>query len=153
MSQEHTQWSELSLINDGSQFLAPPIRRLVHKSVISLSMCLEVVQQPAFLTASRCPVCNINLSELGPAFVQEAHVKNCLEGGGGQASTQTAKYLVYKLPGESSLIGTECRPPIAFPGIIADYAFQSGVICLEEFIKGSTVARLSCLCSFHNGEY
>lgn len=27
-----------------------------------------------------------------------------------------------------------------------------GVICLEEFTEGSVVARLSCLCSFHNGE-
>ena len=61
-------------------------------------------------------------------------MKNCLEGGTGQPP-QTAKYLVYKLPAESSLIGTEC------------------VICLEEFVKGSTVARLSCLCSFHNGEF
>lgn len=60
-------------------------------------------------------------------------MKNCLEGGTGQPP-QTAKYLVYKLPAESSLIGTEC------------------VICLEEFVKGSTVARLSCLCSFHNGK-
>ncbi|CAL1701431.1 unnamed protein product [Somion occarium] len=80
---------------------------------------------------AECPVCNTSLSDLGPAFVQEAHVKNCLEGGSG-SSPQTAKYLVYKLPGESALIGTEC------------------VICLEEFVKGSTVARLSCLCSFHN---
>lgn len=27
-----------------------------------------------------------------------------------------------------------------------------GVICLEEFTSGSTVARLSCFCSFHNRE-
>ena len=59
-------------------------------------------------------------------------MKHCLEGGTGKPP-QTAKYLVYKLPAESSLSGTEC------------------VICLEEFMEGSTVARLSCLCSFHNG--
>lgn len=35
-------------------------------------------------------------------------MKNCLEGGTGKAP-QTAKYLVYKLPEESSLIGTECE--------------------------------------------
>lgn len=80
---------------------------------------------------AECPVCNSNLSDLGPAAVQEAHVRNCLEGGNG-AAPQTAKYLVYKLPAESALIGVECA------------------ICLEEFVKGSTVARLSCLCSFHN---
>ncbi|KAL7282503.1 hypothetical protein ACG7TL_003974 [Trametes sanguinea] len=80
---------------------------------------------------AECPVCNVSLNDLGPAEVQESHVKSCLEGGSGTAP-QTAKYLVYKLPAESALIGTEC------------------VICLEEFVKGSTVARLSCLCSFHN---
>jgi len=80
---------------------------------------------------AECPVCNENLDDLGPPYVQENHVKNCLEGGAG-SSSQTAKYLVYKLPGESSLVGIEC------------------VICLEEFQKGSMVARLSCLCSFHN---
>ncbi|KAH9943326.1 uncharacterized protein BXZ73DRAFT_87675 [Epithele typhae] len=80
---------------------------------------------------AECPVCNSGLSDMGPPHVQEAHVKNCLEGGTGTAP-QTAKYLVYKLPAESSLIGHEC------------------VICLEEFVTGSTVARLSCLCSFHN---
>lgn len=56
---------------------------------------------------SSCPVCGINLTDIGPAFLQEAHVKSCLEGGAG-ASPQTAKYLVYKLPEESALIGTEC---------------------------------------------
>lgn len=66
--------------------------------------------------------------------MQEAHVKNCLEGGSG-ATPQAAKYLVYKLPTESTLIGVEC------------------VICLEEFVAESTVARLSCLCSFHNCEH
>jgi hypothetical protein len=44
-------------------------------------------------------------------------VRNCLDGGAGPTS-QSAKYLVYKLPPESVLVGTEC------------------VICLEEFVKG-----------------
>ncbi|KZW04274.1 hypothetical protein EXIGLDRAFT_786159 [Exidia glandulosa HHB12029] len=81
-----------------------------------------------------CPVCNTNLAELGPAPVQEAHVKNCLDGGAGGSRTPHAgaKYLVYRLPAESPLIGVEC------------------VICLEEFAKGSLIARLSCLCAFHN---
>ena len=102
-------------------------------------------------TLSRCPVCNSSLADLGPASEQESHVKNCLDGGPG-TTPQAAKYLVYKLPAESALIGVEC------------------VICLEEFAKGmlrahtpqavpilptfhpgSLVARLSCLCSFHNG--
>ncbi|EPT02761.1 hypothetical protein FOMPIDRAFT_1059042 [Fomitopsis schrenkii] len=80
---------------------------------------------------AECPVCNTNLADLGAPFQQEAHVKSCLEGGNGTVP-QTAKYLVYKLPAESALIGVECA------------------ICLEEFVKGSTIARLSCLCSFHN---
>ena len=57
--------------------------------------------------SSRCPVCNTNLADLGAPFQQEAHVKACLEGGNGTVP-QTAKYLVYKLPAESALIGVEC---------------------------------------------
>ena len=55
----------------------------------------------------RCPVCNRNLGDLGDATSQEYHVKNCLEGGSGNIS-QAPRYLVYKLPGESVLIGVEC---------------------------------------------
>jgi len=79
---------------------------------------------------AECPVCNTNLEDVGPASEQETHVKNCLDGG--SHTPQTPKYLVYRLPAESVLVGVEC------------------VICLEEFSKGSTIARLSCLCSFHN---
>jgi hypothetical protein len=57
---------------------------------------------------AECPVCNENLDDLGPPSVQELHVKQCLDGGAG-ASPQSAKYLVYKLPGESSLVGVECK--------------------------------------------
>lgn len=66
---------------------------------------------------TRCPVCSVNLADLGPVVEQESHVKNCLDGGSG-TTPQAAKYLVYKLPAESALIGLEC------------------VICLEEFAKG-----------------
>lgn len=55
----------------------------------------------------RCPVCNTNLSEIGSSEEQEAHVKNCLDGGAG-TTPQSAKYLVYKLQPESTLIGAEC---------------------------------------------
>ena len=67
-----------------------------------------------------CPVCGQNLAELGTAEMQEAHVKACLEGPrGGSAAEQPVKYLVYRLPAESALIGVEC------------------VICLEEFVQGA----------------
>ncbi|KAJ7591175.1 hypothetical protein C8J56DRAFT_1003730 [Mycena floridula] len=79
---------------------------------------------------AECPVCNINLDNVGNVSQQEAHVRSCLEGG--STTPQAAKYLVYQLPTDSRLIGAEC------------------VICLEEFTKGSTVARLSCFCSFHS---
>jgi hypothetical protein len=68
----------------------------------------------------RCPVCNSSLADLGPPSEQEFHVKNCLDGGSG--TPQAAKYLVYKLPAESALVGIEC------------------VICLEEFAKGMLYA-------------
>lgn len=57
---------------------------------------------------AECPVCNENLDDLGPPYMQELHVKQCLEGGAG-TSPQSAKYLVYKLPGESTLVGIECK--------------------------------------------
>ncbi|KAF9469007.1 hypothetical protein BDZ94DRAFT_1245146 [Collybia nuda] len=80
---------------------------------------------------AECPVCNRSLDDFGTTHEQEKHVKNCLEGGSG-TTPQAAKYLVYRLPAESALLGVEC------------------VICLEEFSQGSTIARLSCFCSFHN---
>ena len=47
------------------------------------------------------------MSELGTASEQEAHVRSCLEGDTSK-SPQVARYLVYKLPAESALIGIEC---------------------------------------------
>ena len=84
-----------------------------------------------------CPVCGVNLVDIGPAPLQEAHVRNCLEGGG-DASTQSAKYLVYTLPEESALIGTECEHLFMFSmgsGVLT-IDRTKGVICLEEFVKG-----------------
>ncbi|TFK29361.1 hypothetical protein FA15DRAFT_632372 [Coprinopsis marcescibilis] len=78
-----------------------------------------------------CPVCFQSLDDVGGPQEQELHVRNCLEGGS-STTPQAAKYLVYCLPAESTLLGVEC------------------VICLEEFVKGSMVARLSCFCSFHS---
>ncbi|KAF9222106.1 FYVE-domain-containing protein [Gyrodon lividus] len=80
---------------------------------------------------AECPVCSTSLADLGLPADQEVHVRSCLEGGTGSVP-QAVKYLVYKLPAESALLGVEC------------------VICLEEFTQGSVVARLSCFCSFHN---
>jgi hypothetical protein len=54
-----------------------------------------------------CPVCGQNLGELGAPGEQEAHVRACLEGDTSK-SPQAARYLVYKLPHESALIGQEC---------------------------------------------
>jgi hypothetical protein len=81
-----------------------------------------------------CPVCSQNLADLGSAAVQEDHVRTCLEGGAG-ASSQSARYLVYKLPVESALIGTECE--WACTGTGMGLTVSAGVICLEEFLKGA----------------
>ncbi|KAJ7276280.1 hypothetical protein B0H12DRAFT_12281 [Mycena haematopus] len=97
---------------------------------------------------AECPVCNRNLEEVGDATEQEVHVRTCLEGGSGPAST-APKYLVYRLPAESTLIGVECTF-FARPEHAVNVSTTTGVICLEEFTKGSMVARLSCFCSFHN---
>lgn len=55
-----------------------------------------------------CPVCNQNLDEVGDAVEQEEHVRQCLEGGPGQ-DLPTSRYLVYRLPAESALLGVECK--------------------------------------------
>lgn len=44
-----------------------------------------------------CPVCGQNLIELGSKELQESHVSNCLEVGGG-AIARNGSYLVFKLP-------------------------------------------------------
>ncbi|KAJ1023485.1 hypothetical protein NDA16_003102 [Ustilago loliicola] len=81
---------------------------------------------------TECPVCSTSLSALGGSEEQEAHVRNCLENGGG-GSMQGGRYLVYKLPENSPIVGKECS------------------ICMEDFIANSTIARLPCLCYFHRG--
>ena len=53
-------------------------------------------------------MCSTSLADLGLPAEQEAHVKNCLEGDAG-TPPQAAKYLVYKLPAESTLLGIECK--------------------------------------------
>jgi hypothetical protein len=57
---------------------------------------------------------------------------------------QAAKYLVYKLPAESVLVGIEC----SFHSSSQSVANCSvlGVICLEEFAKGKVVLQKSRFC-------
>ncbi|CBQ72642.1 conserved hypothetical protein [Sporisorium reilianum SRZ2] len=81
---------------------------------------------------TECPVCSTTLSALGGSEEQEAHVRNCLENGGG-GSMQGGRYLVYKLPENSPIVGKECS------------------ICMEDFVANSSIARLPCLCYFHRG--
>lgn len=52
-----------------------------------------------------CPVCNQNLDEVGDAIEQEEHVRRCLDEGHGPS---VSRYLVYRLPAESALLGVEC---------------------------------------------
>lgn len=79
---------------------------------------------------NECPVCNATLASFGAQHEQEDHLRNCLENGGG-GSVQGGRYLVYRLPGDSPIISKEC------------------VICFEELLAGQPVARLPCLCFFH----
>ena len=62
-------------------------------------------------------------------------MKACLEGESG-TSPQTTRYLVYKLPGESRLIGTECKHLVSVGLTVTEDASAIGVICLEEFTEG-----------------
>ncbi|KAI9313101.1 hypothetical protein BX666DRAFT_733099 [Dichotomocladium elegans] len=78
-----------------------------------------------------CPVCGKGLDEFGGTAEQEDHVQACLSANT-SAAMSGIRYVVYKLPPDSALLGQEC------------------VICLEEFVKGDTMARLSCLCTYHS---
>ncbi len=46
---------------------------------------------------------------------------------------QGGRYLTYKLPENSPIVGKECS------------------ICMEDFVANGTIARLPCLCYFHRG--
>ncbi|KAL8286312.1 hypothetical protein RQP46_004800 [Phenoliferia psychrophenolica] len=78
-----------------------------------------------------CPVCGEVLSDLGGRTEQEEHVKDCLETGGGTIAAN-GRYLVFKLP-PGPLVSEECK------------------ICFVEFEVGDRLARLACLCYFHEG--
>ncbi|CAD6892524.1 unnamed protein product [Tilletia caries] len=70
-------------------------------------------------------VSDTTLAALGDSGAQEAHVRPCLENGGG-GSLQSGRYLVYKLPDGSPSVAKEC------------------VICMEDFVVGATIVRLPC---------
>ncbi|GAA6005701.1 hypothetical protein JCM10207_005300 [Rhodosporidiobolus poonsookiae] len=77
---------------------------------------------------AECPVCGTTLAGVGDKPAQEAHIRDCLEQGGG--SIASGRYLVFRLP-PSPLVGEECK------------------VCFEEFEVGDKMARLVCLCTFH----
>jgi hypothetical protein len=54
-------------------------------------------------------VCNQDLDDVGDATEQEEHVRQCLEGGAAGQGPASARYLVYRLPAESALLGVECE--------------------------------------------
>jgi hypothetical protein len=37
--------------------------------------------------------------------------------------------------------------------VLLIFPFFQGIICFEEFVEGSLVSRLSCLCIFHEGKH
>jgi hypothetical protein len=147
---------ELATANIPSRFqggqAGPSLERIVVESASLLSAPRSrqgSISQISDL--ADCPVCGTPLNELGSPAMQEAHVKSCLDGpSGGPGFSQAGRYLVYKLPAESALIGIECTS-VKKPFILL-LMVCIGVICLEEFTKNSDVARLSCFCTFHSGE-
>ncbi|GAA5821257.1 hypothetical protein JCM3770_007386 [Rhodotorula araucariae] len=77
---------------------------------------------------AECPVCGTQLGGLGDKAEQEEHIRQCLETGGGSVSS--GRYLVFKLP-LGPLVGQECA------------------VCFDDFEVGDKMARLVCLCTFH----
>ena len=74
-----------------------------------------------------------------------------------------ARVILHKLPsiyhmnfaGKVPLLALNVRQGrlFAYRVLLVFNIYFSGIICFEEFVEGSMVARLSCLCIFHEGEH
>ncbi|GAA5983264.1 hypothetical protein JCM11641_002241 [Rhodosporidiobolus odoratus] len=108
-----------SLLSPQAFFPASPSLGSVTPSEAAASDASELVE---------CPVCGTTLAAVGNKVQQESHIRNCLEEGDG--SIASGRYLVFKLP-PGPLVNEECK------------------ICFDEFEIGDKMARLVCLCTFH----
>ncbi|BGO93036.1 hypothetical protein NBRC10512v2_005322 [Rhodotorula toruloides] len=108
-----------SFLSPQSFFPASPSLGSVTPSEAAASDASDLVE---------CPVCGTGLSGIGDKVQQEAHVRHCLERGGG--SIASGRYLVFTLP-PGPLVGEECG------------------VCWAEFEVGDKMARMVCLCTFH----
>ncbi|GAA5994703.1 uncharacterized protein JCM10292_004304 [Rhodotorula paludigena] len=108
-----------SLLSPQAFFPASPSLGSVTPSEAAASDASDLVE---------CPVCGTALTSVGDKAKQEEHIRDCLETGGGSISS--GRYLVFKLP-PGPLVGEECG------------------VCFEDFDVGDKMARLVCLCTFH----
>jgi hypothetical protein len=93
----------------GSQLTVPNARRSPSQiSDFAKYSHLVFMRKQDLILFPSCPVCERALNGLGTAVDQEAHVRNCLEGGGG-LNAQMSRYVNYKLPAGSVKIGSECK--------------------------------------------
>lgn len=103
---------ERIVVESASLLRVPRNRQDTASQISDLAEYVQGLERPSGKSSPlfSCPVCSQNLAELGPPAVQEAHVKNCLDGPSeGPGVHQAGRYLVYKLPAGSSLIGVECE--------------------------------------------
>ncbi|KAL2918785.1 hypothetical protein HK105_201619 [Polyrhizophydium stewartii] len=93
---------------------------------------------------SECPVCQRMLTDMAEADL-EAHVASCLE--------SVAKSLDGSGVGPSGSVGRSVRYVSGNRYLVqvlaATLPESECSICLEEFEKGQRIARLNCLCMFH----
>ncbi|CAO3683447.1 unnamed protein product [Rhizopus microsporus] len=75
-----------------------------------------------------CPVCGTSFLTMQKEE-QEQHLQRCLNVG--SPPVQSPRYIVYELPQDSTQVGEECP------------------ICFDEFSKGDKIARMICLCTYH----
>ncbi|BGO96805.1 hypothetical protein NBRC10513v2_000741 [Rhodotorula toruloides] len=108
-----------SFLSPQSFFPASPSLGSVTPSEAAASDASDLVE---------CPVCGTGLRSVGDKAQQEVHVRDCLERGGG--SIASGRYLVFTLP-PGPLVGEECG------------------VCWAEFEVGDKMARMVCLCTFH----
>ncbi|ORY07485.1 hypothetical protein K493DRAFT_101580 [Basidiobolus meristosporus CBS 931.73] len=101
-------------------------------SIMNSSLLSRTNSQASLM--NECPVCFASLASISmDRGAQEQHVQECLETREFSTSPRGSRYLNFKLKEDSNLLGQECP------------------ICFEEFELDETIARLTCLCTYHQG--
>ncbi|OAD76043.1 hypothetical protein PHYBLDRAFT_110566 [Phycomyces blakesleeanus NRRL 1555(-)] len=105
--------------------IIPPLSRYEQSPVVASPMQRSKSAQSLM---AECPVCGANFMGVRQNE-QEHHLQKCLNTG--SPPVRLVRYVVYQLSSSSTQLDDECP------------------ICFEEFKTGDKIARMICLCSYH----